>query len=96
MLVSDWSRQRGGGGEAFARAAASRTRWTQLRQGEGSCAARVGRRVERGGSGRGMSESSHGGLQIFFNPFFRALPRAFFGDLLRGICEHHVFRLLAV
>ena len=69
MLVSDWSRDGGGGGEAFGRAAASRTRWTELRQGEGSCAARVGRRVEWGewgGSGRGMSESSHGELHLFF------------------------------
>ena len=42
--VSDWSRERGGGGEALvaAGAAASRT-GRRLRQGEGSCGGGVGR-----------------------------------------------------
>ena len=57
--ASDWSRERGGGGEALVAAGAAASRTRQAGRGQLRCSSGGGV-GEWGGSGGGMSESSHG------------------------------------
>ena len=92
-LVSDWSKERGGGGEALVAAGAAASRTRQAGRGQLRCSSgggvgewETGRRVgEWGGSGGGMSESSHGEP---FSTSFWAFFRSFLDPFLKSFCEH--------